>query len=115
MKKCRSLESQSKSLINNFDPNIINLLKKRVCFFVHDIINEKIRPPLNNFYELKVSKINMRNNGYMVKLLETKLEYGHLSLQFMRAKIFKELPLEIGKQCFDKSFKSSLKSYLESN
>ena len=59
VKKHKSLERRSKSLlINNFDPNIINLLKKRVCFFVYDVINEKICPPLNGFYELKVSKIN---------------------------------------------------------
>ena len=73
VKKLRSLERQTKSLTNNFDPNIINLLKKRVCFFVHDVLNEKIRPPLNDFYELKISKINTRNNGYMVKLPKTKL------------------------------------------
>ena len=77
MKKLGSLERRSKLLINNFDPNIINLLKKRVCFFVHDVISEKIRPPLNDFYELKVSKINTRNNGYMVKLPKTKREFDH--------------------------------------
>ena len=77
MKKLGSLERRSKLLINNFDPNIINLLKKRVCFFVHDVLNEKIRPPLNDFYDLKVSKINTRNNGYMVKLPKTKREFDH--------------------------------------
>ena len=82
---------------------------------MHDVISEKIRPPLNEFYELKVSKINTRNNGYMVKLPKTKLEYGRLSLKFMGAKSFNDLPLEIRKQCFDKSFKSSLKSYLATN
>ena len=51
----------------------------------------------------------------MVKLPKTKLEYGRLSLKFMGAKIFNDLPLEIRKQCFVKSFKSSLKSYLASN
>ena len=115
MKKLRSLERLSKSLIKNFDTNIINLLKKRVCFFVHDTINEKFHTPLNGFYELKVSKINTRNNGYMVKLPKTKLEYGHLSLKFMGAKIFNDFPLETRKQCFNKSFKSSLKSYLVTN
>ena len=66
VKKLRSLERRSKSLINNFDPNITTLLKKRVCFFVHDVINENVRPPPNDFCKLKVSKINTRNNGYMV-------------------------------------------------
>ena len=93
---------------------MINLLKRRVCFFVYDVINEKIRTRLNDFYELKVSKKNSRNNGYMVKLPNTKLEYGRLSLKFMGTKIFNDLTLEIRKQCFDKSFKSSLKSYLAS-
>ena len=69
---------------------------------MYDVINEKISPPLNGFYELKVSKVNTRNNGYMVKLPKTKLEYGHLSLKFMGAKIFNDLLLEIRKQCFDK-------------
>ena len=87
MKKLRSLERRSKSLINNFDPNIIDLLKKRVCFFEYDVINEKICPPLNDFYELKVSKINTRNNGYMVKLPKAKFEYGRTSLKFMGARI----------------------------
>ena len=67
------------------------------------IINEKICPPLNEFYELKVSKINTRNNGYIVELSKTKLEYGCLSLKFMGVKIFNDLPLEIRRQCFDKS------------
>ena len=97
VKKLRSLERRSKSLINNFDPNIINLLKKRICFFLYDFINEKIFPRLNDFYELKVSKVNTRDNGYMVKLPKTKLGYGRLSLKFMGAKIFNDLPLEIRK------------------
>ena len=67
VKKLRSLERRRKSLINDFDLNIINLLKTRVCFFVYDVINEKICPPMNDFYELKVPKINTRNNGDMVK------------------------------------------------
>ena len=33
VKKCKSLERISNALMNNFDPNIINLLKKRVYFF----------------------------------------------------------------------------------
>ena len=49
----------------------------------------------------------------MVKLPNTKLEYGHLSPIFMGAKIFNHFLLEIRKQCFDTSFKSSLKSYLD--
>ena len=47
---------------------------------MHDVISEKIRPPLNEFYELKVSKTNTRNNGYMVKLPKTllfKIILGH--------------------------------------
>ena len=112
VKKLGSLKKRPKALINNFDPNMINLLKKRVCFFVYEVVNEKIRPPLNDFYELKVSKINTRNNGYVVKLLKTKLEYGRLSLRSVGEKISNDLPLEIRKQCFNKSFKSSLKSYL---
>ena len=49
----------------------------------------------------------------MVKLLNTKLEYGRLSVKFMGAKIFNDLSLslQIRKQSFDKSFKSNLKSY----
>ena len=97
VKKLRSLERRSTSLRNNFDPNIINLLKKRVCFFVHDVINGKIRPPLNDFYELKVSKINTRNNGYMVKLPKAKLEYGCLSLKFMGTKSFMTSLWKLGK------------------
>ena len=54
-------------------------------------------------------------NGYMVKLLQTKLEYGGLSLKLIGVIIFNDLPLEIRKQCFNKSFKSSLKSYLVTN
>ena len=84
-------------------------------YFVYDVINEKICLLLNDLYELKVSKINTRNNSYMVKLPKTRLECGRLSLKFMGAKIFNDLPLEIRKQCSDKSFKSSLKSYLASN
>ena len=104
VKKIRSLERRSKSLINNFDPNIINLLKKRVCFFVYKVTNQKICPPLN---ELKVSKINTRNNNYKVKLTKIKLEYGLFFFWYS--------PLEIRKQYFHKSFKSGLKSYLASN
>ena len=42
---------------------------------------------LSDFYELKISKINTRNNGYIVKLPKTKFEYGRLSLKFMGARI----------------------------
>ena len=40
VKKLRSLETRSKLLMNNFDPNIINLLKKRVIF-VYDILMKR--------------------------------------------------------------------------
>ena len=86
MKKLRALERRSKSLINNFDPNILNLLKKRVCFSAYDVINEKICSPLNNFYKLKVSKINTTNDGYMVKLPNTKFEYDCSSLNLWERK-----------------------------
>ena len=72
-------------------------------------------PSLSKFFELHVSNINTRNCGSMIRLPKRKLEYGRISLQFMGAKIFNELPLEIRKQCFDKSFKSSLKGFLKSN
>ena len=62
---------------------------------MYDIISEKICPPLNDFYELKAPKIKLRNNAYMVKLLKAKLEYGRLSLKYMGAKNFNDLPLEI--------------------
>ena len=86
MKKLRSLERRSKSLINNFDPNILNLLKKRVCFSAYDVINEKICSLLNNFYKLKVSKINTTNDGYMVKLPNTNFEYDCSSLNLWERK-----------------------------
>ena len=54
VKRLRSLDRRSKSLINCFDPNIISLLKKRVCFFVYDVIDEKICPPMYDFYEKKI-------------------------------------------------------------
>ena len=78
---------------------------------MYDVINENICPFLNDFYKLKVSKINSTNNGYMIKLQKTKLEYGLLSLNFMGTKIFNDVSLEISKQCCDKSFKSSVKSH----
>ena len=65
------------------------------------------------FMNYKFQKKKKRNNGYMVKLPNRKLEYGHLSPIFMGAKIFNHFLLEIRKQCFDKSLKSSLKSYLD--
>ena len=48
---------------------------------MYDVINEKICPPLNDFCELKVSKINTRNNSFMVKLPKIKLEYGRVLLK----------------------------------
>ena len=54
VKRLRSLDRRSKSLINNFDPNIISLLKKRVCFFVYDVIDENICPPMHDFYKKKI-------------------------------------------------------------
>ena len=50
-----------------------------------------------------------------VKLPKGKFEYGCLSLKFMGARIFNDLPLEIRKQCFNESLKSSLKRNLASN
>ena len=51
----------------------------------------------------------------MVKSPKTKLEYDLLSLKFLGAKLFKGPPLEIRKESFNKSFKSSLRNYLASN
>ena len=45
----------------DFQMAIINLLKMRVCCFLYDVINEKICPPLNDFYELKVKKNTINN------------------------------------------------------
>ena len=60
------------SLIKDFEQNIINLLERRVCFFVCYVINEKIWPPLNDFYELKFHK-------YIQEIMVMRLKYRRQS------------------------------------
>ena len=115
----KSLERRAKHVISGterdsskFDLNLLNISKRRICMFVHDVITGAVGELFTDYFELRKTRVNTRNNGNMVVLPKVKLEYGRRSVRYLGAKIFNELPLELRRKCLDKDFKKFLKVYL---
>ena len=86
---------------------VMNCKKKRACELVKKIVVGDICDSQNDHFTLNNHVRVTRNNGFIATLPKVKTEYGR-SFAFMGARIFNELPLNIGKTDDIKSFSAML-------
>ena len=87
--------------------SVTNCKKKRACELVKIVVGV-ICDSLKDHFTLNNHGTVTRNNGFMATLPEVKTDYGRRSFALMSARIFNELPLNIGKTDDNKSFSAML-------
>ena len=88
--------------------SVTNCKKKRACELVKKIVLGDILDLLKDYFTLNNHGRVTRNNGFNLTLLKVKTEHGRSSFAFMGARIFNELPLNIRKTDYIKSFSAML-------
>ena len=66
----------------------------------------EVDDPFENYFEFLNTTFNTRNKNILLRLPKLKLEYGRRSTKYLGAKIFNDLPIEVGKHCKEKNFHS---------
>jgi len=111
--KIKSVESRAQKIIGPSPtiPSSVCIKKKRVADFVHRcLIKENVCENFENYFTLKSTSMNTRNNNIMIRLPSIKLEVARKSFYFQGANIYNELPREIRLEQDYSKFKSLLKS-----
>ena len=94
-------------------PSIDMLFKKRACEFVAFCLTTEIEQ-LKGYFELIQHQRSTRNNGFLIRVPNMKLEYARKSVKYSCCKIFNALPLDIRRNVFENSYRSQLKSHFVS-
>jgi hypothetical protein len=92
-----SLEKRAERIIRgNFNvPSSEKLKRDRICCNVQKCLYGEVCDTFSNYFELKNTRVNTRNNGSMVQVPKTKLEVARASFYFQGATLFNGLPKEI--------------------
>ena len=86
------------------------LFKKRACEFVVFCLNTNIEQ-YRDYFEFTNHERITRNNGFLLRMPNLKLEYARKSVKYSCCRIFNNLPLDLRKKVFSNSFKSDIKKY----
>ena len=89
-------------------PSINTVFKKRACEFVAFCLTTDIEQ-FKSYFELIRHQRSTRNNGFIIRIPNMKLEYARKSVKYSCCKIFNDLPLQIRKNVFEKAFKPQIK------
>ena len=71
------------------------ILKKGVCLFVFDCLNDNVGSPFKNCFNFLTHIFNTRNSGTTIALPKVKLDFARKRFQFLGASTFNSLPLKI--------------------
>ena len=84
--------------------------EKRVVDFVHRCLtNEEICENFENYFSLKNSRVNTRNNNVMARLPYVKLEVARKSFYFHGANLYNKLSMDLRRKKDYSKFRSLLK------
>ena len=114
-KQVKSLERRAKRIIGKTFPSIVNSIRKEALGLVAKSLNDDSCSNFNGYFKVKRHLKATRNNGYLVELPKTRLELGKRSFKYSGAKIFNELPLDLRKNVFKRSFAQDLKEFFNLN
>lgn len=110
--KISQLENQAQKLVGRSIPKRDVVVKKRICTYVHKCIYcNKVSDTFKNYFEIKNSNVNTRNNGTMLIIPRIKLEAARASFYYQGATIFNNLPKGIRVENNFSSFRKKLKNF----
>ena len=90
-------------------PRSDNIKKKRLCTFVHKCLySEEICSSFKNYYKMKETNLNTRNNGSKIEIPKIKLETARKSTYYQGSIVFNELPKDLRRENNFKVFKQKL-------
>ena len=113
LKKLTSLDNRARNITKKLELNSIhNKILRNSCCIVRKCIDSEICFDFINYFVKQDHAKNTRNNKYMLKLPQVKLELAKNSFYFMGARIYNELPLHLRKEQSYMKFKNLLKSHL---
>ena len=111
-KQLESLETRISNIVQDQSlPKIINLIKKQTCVVVKKILQNECCSNFESYFQSIDHTINTRNNGFLLHLPKTRLEFGKKAFKFEGAKVFNSLPLAIRKENYVRKFKRDVKIY----
>ena len=92
-------------------PKIVNLIRKQACVTIKKILVNECCSNLGGYFQLIDHVIQTRNNGFLLRLPKTRLEFGKKAFKFEGAKVYNSLPLYIRKENDVRKFKNYVKVY----
>jgi hypothetical protein len=112
LKQLESLEARASMIIQDQSlPKIVNLIRKQACVVVKKILENECCSNLEGYFELIDHSIKTRNNGFLLRIPKTRLEFGKKAFKFEGANLFNSLPLKIRKENDARKFKNYVKKY----
>ena len=110
--KIKSAENRTQRIIGKSPtiPSLTTVKEKRVVDFVHRCLTKhELCENFENYFTLRSSKINTRNNNVMANLPPVRLEVARKSFYFHGAKIYNNLPIELRREKDYSKFRSLLR------
>ena len=112
LEKVKAAEDRAQKIVGVSPtiPSSIKMKEKRVVDFVHRCLtNEEICENFENYFSLKSSRVNTRNNNVMARLPYVKLEVARKSFYFHGANLYNKLPIDLRREKDYSKFRSLLK------
>ena len=91
----------------------VNDNKTRACKLVRKCLDKETCEQLQNHFMLQEHEKLTRNDNCTLKLPRIKTEYARKSFMFMGAKVYNELPLELGNIENNKEIEKQLKEHFQ--
>lgn len=92
-------------------PTSDNIIKKRLCVFVHKCLHDrKMCSKFNDYFEVRKTIINTRGNGSKLSIPKVHLEAARKAVYYQGTIVFNKLPKDIRQEKDFKRFKEKLKN-----
>ena len=112
LKQLDSLKNRVANIVQEQSlPKIVNLIRKQAYVTIKTILVNECCSNLEGYFQLIDHVTQTRNNGFLLRLPKTRLEFGKKAFKFEGAKVYNSLPLYIKKENDARKFKNYVKVY----
>ena len=108
--KISNFESRAEILVGRKLPRRENIIKKRMCAYVHRCLHKNnVCNSFKNYFQIKTTQVNTRSNGTMLSIPKVKLNVSRSSFYFQGTVVFNDLPKYIRTEKNFTTFKTKLR------
>ena len=108
--KISNFESRAEILVGRKLPRRENIIKKRMCAYVHRCLHKNnVCNSFENYFQIKTTQVNTRSNGTMLSIPKVKLNVSRSSFYFQGTVVFNDLPKYIRTEKNFTTFKTKLR------